>query len=447
MGDPPEVVTASANRSPDSSVPQGSALPPEAGVFDLARLAVRFLGSAVRHPFRWSAGEIFAAWLHGLMESHGSQAVLLKLGPKRLLIVGGTKLSRSILDPPPSPSGFAAGGLKVGAVSFLADRALTVADGEPWKRLRSLNEGVLGTGREHPSAEFQLDAIRHAFGGTVGSVDELRRGMGEVMLQVVLGAKAPPRMVADIQTLFSLVQSPLKRRLFRRRGERIRKRFFTDLRGLWRNQNGARPSTLLGFARELGGTLEEEEVLHQVPHWMFTFTGSGTDLLLRGLALVGSRPACRERALLEIASAGFPDGSGSLSKLPYLESCLLEAGRLFPPVTRTFHTAPRGGEGAGYRIPPGVEILHYLPLLHRYDPRLTDIHDFRPERWLSEEGDRPYPGIFLSGSRACPGRDLILFVCKGAAATLLDLGLRLRAPGLDRDPLPLTFPDRRLVFS
>src|SRR4051812_7874433 len=35
----------------------------------------------------------------------------------------------------------------------------------------------------------------------------------------------------------------------------------------------------------------EQQLLEQIPHWMFTFTGSGTDLLVRTVALVTSHPA------------------------------------------------------------------------------------------------------------------------------------------------------------
>jgi hypothetical protein len=41
----------------------------------------------------------------------------------------------------------------------------------------------------------------------------------------------------------------------------------------------------------------------------------------------------------------------------------------------------------------------------------------------------------------CPGKDLILFVCKAAIATLLqEQKVRVDSPVLSRDPLPFSFP-------
>ena len=75
---------------------------------------------------------------------------------------------------------------------------------------------------------------------------------------------------------------------------------------------------------------------------------------------------------------------------------------------------------------------------------------FQPERWLipAMRAEAVYPNLFLSGARRCPGRDLILFVCKGAAAKLLlETGLRVSSPDLVRDPAPFSFPSKTLRFE
>jgi hypothetical protein len=52
-----------------------------------------------------------------------------------------------------------------------------------------------------------------------------------------------------------------------------------------------------------------------------------------------------------------------------------------------------------------------------------------------------YPNLFLSGARACPGRDLILFVVKAAIAVLLSNGkMQAQRSTLSDDPLPFSFP-------
>ena len=80
--------------------------------------------------------------------------------------------------------------------------------------------------------------------------------------------------------------------------------------------------------------------------------------------------------------------------------------------------------------------------------RTADV--FQPERWLGSgsRAEAVYPNLFLSGARRCPGRDLILFVCKAAAAQLLqDAGLVVRSAELASDPVPFSFPVKRLWFE
>ena len=196
--------------------------------------------------------------------------------------------------------------------------------------------------------------------------------------------------------------------------------------------------------------LSEEELLQQIPHWMFTFTGPGADLLARTLGTVASRDDVYERARAEILGRSSAGGASAITNLEYLESCLLETCRLFPPVTRTFHVAPRGDACNGVRIPAGLEILHFFTASHRDLSVDATANDFRPERWM-ESGSAAraiYPSLFLGGARDCPGKDLILFVCQAALSVLLQGGrVRSECPALFRDPMPRSFPETGLRFG
>jgi cytochrome P450 len=176
---------------------------------------------------------------------------------------------------------------------------------------------------------------------------------------------------------------------------------------------------------------------------MFTFTGSGTDLLSRTLTMVLSRPEVRDRLSGEIASAGPIEQAETIGRLPYMESCLLETCRLFPPVTRTSHTAPRGGAFGSRSLPAGAEIIQYFRVNYRDTGADTSADNFQPERWLDPKRNAhlAYPNLFLSGPRACPGKDLILFICKAALAVMLIRHrLTVSSPTLAADPLPFSFP-------
>jgi cytochrome P450 len=139
----------------------------------------------------------------------------------------------------------------------------------------------------------------------------------------------------------------------------------------------------------------------------------------------------------EIRAAGPLDGHASIERLPLLHACLLETGRLFPPVTRTFHTRAASG-GGDRRL-----VLHWFPLLQRDDGLGPTVHAFNPERWTAPSPDAAAAAsnLFLRGPRQCPGMDLILFVCKAALVRLIaDFGVGAAHPRLTSDPLPVSFP-------
>lgn len=425
---------------------QAAAVPPRAHPVDLLALAGRLGLAWLRRPFAAAPGEVVSDWLAGLLERNQADALFVGLGRRRVLVIGSSRLSREVLDAVPSEHGYASGSAKVSGMSYLAERALTISHGEQWKRLRAFNEGVLETRRMHHYAPAFLDAVSAAFQPAVRTGADVRACMGALMLRVVLGEHAPVQFGYEVQRLMGRVRSPLRRALAGERGRRERDRFFKRLDAYRRAVSPGAP-TLLTCAHAQRGRLSDVELLQQVPHWMFTFPGSGTDLLVRTLALIGARPAVRQAVLEELAQAPAQLAPEDVASLEYLDACFRETGRLFPPVTKTFHRARAGVTLGPYRFERDVEILHYFPLLHRRVAAERAVHAFRPERWLSHPQDaRPLPDLFMGGARACPGQDLILLLCKAAAATLLRRGLHLHSDVLSADPLPFAFPRKELRF-
>jgi cytochrome P450 len=386
-----------------------------------------------------------------ILRRRGGSALLLDLRLKKLLLVGSPALSSHILEHAPSRDGYIEGPTKKKAMSFLAGEALTVTHGAQWRRLRGFNEAVLARPDDGAEARADLLRVRRAFAAPVRSVDDLRARMSRAMLPIVFGDVAvPPHLADDVQRLFGMVQSPLRRIVAGGRGRRRRERFYRELADALRAAAAPSLAARALRAREEGEPPSEAEFAQQLPHWMFTFTGSATDLLVRTLALVAARPTIHQEVVAEIRAAGGPDEIEAMDRMYLLEACLLEAGRLFPPVTKTFHAAPLGAPIGPSRLPSDVEIVHYFPFLHRRAAADDPTRDaFLPGRWLGPGAAPGYSATFLGGARRCPGRDLALFACKSAAAILLDRGVAVDGGGLARDPLPVSFPSReaRLRFT
>lgn len=423
-----------------------------AGLRDLLRIAGHMAAGVVLRRRGFDAAEAGCRWARAFARHSGADHVSLPVPGRLEVVVGRNASDRILADRPGEAHG--AGRTKRDAMRFLAPRALTIAEGEAWARLRPFNEQVLSTGTLHPCAQPFLDAVRAAFTGPVRDTADIRAAMAATMTRIVLGpGEDDAKLAEDVHTLFGVVQSPVRRRLLGWHYRSRRARLFEALARRWSAAGDVAP-TLLARAHSLAGDGDRTELLEQVPHWMFTFTGSGTTLLARTLTLATSRPAVRDRLLDEIAAAGGADRAEAVGRLRYLNACLLETGRLFPPVTRTFHASPPLDGGPTKARTTGAkagsrQLLHYFPLLQRDDGLGADVHAFRPERWLAGTPDpaAAASNLFLRGPRSCPGRDLIMFVCAAAIARLVgEFGVKAAAASLAHDPLPFSFPDREARF-
>ncbi|GKF11321.1 cytochrome P450, partial [Tanacetum coccineum] len=119
-------------------------------------------------------------------------------------------------------------------------------------------------------------------------------------------------------------------------------------------------------------------------------------------------------------------GKKELEMLVYLHGALCEALRLFPPGPAN----PRSPQEAD-TLPSGHQVhTHTRIVLHPYAMgRMEtiwgpDCLEFRPERWISEQGGiKHMPSYkftaFHSGPRTCLGKDMSLIHMKMVAATII----------------------------
>ena len=413
---------------------------PTSSALSVATLVASIIASSIRRGV--DRRQVLLAWIRREVDLHGTEAFVVNLGVKKILLVDGSGLSAYVLDSEPDVRSFVAGTSKIKGMSFLAPHALTISHGSDWRRRRDTNEQVLCTGRPHDLRALFHARVRTSFATSITSADDIRDRMGSIMLGVVFGTDTPSDLPAQVQELMTYVYNPGKRAVLGRFATGRKRSFYDTLRRLWESPAS---DCLVSLFRATDAAATPEN-LEQIPHWMFTFTGSGADLLARTIALIGSRPEVRDRVRREIAQAGPLDDAETIDKLDYTEACLREAGRLFAPVTRTFHRAPNGATFGSRSIPSDVEIVHYFPTGQRdtrFDPT---ANDFVPERWMGPESDAAHihPSVFMSGSRKCPAEDLILFLCKSAIAA--QGNLLVHAPSLTNNPLPMSFPEREVRY-
>ncbi len=435
---------------------------PVANLSDLLPLASSIL-SAVRGRLEYGPSAILTAWFQQLAQRYaGSGAVMLPLPGKRILLVVDRDLSGHILSQPPSSSAYLPGRLKSQAMELLAPHALTIAHDQDWLQWRAFHETVLCPGSPHPDQSDHLPTIRAAFSAPCHSLDDIRQRLGVTMLAVVFGVGPGSTalkeidltaLAEDVQQLADLVNQPLRRLLLGSFQKSRRERIYAVLGGAWKASSEDAPKGSL-LSRAHTANLDDsgwQELLEQLPHWMFTFQGSASKLFGRTLVILLSRPELLEKVREELRMVCGSDGprtEDQIARLTFLEACVLETGRLYPPVQLTVHRRDTEEIHDGRRVPADTDILQLFLLLQRPQRPYVEASEFQPSLWLDRTGACPFADVFLSGARSCPGKDLILFVIKTGLATILAGDLPTVPHGAFLQARwPLSFPDRLIRFT
>lgn len=169
---------------------------------------------------------------------------------------------------------------------------------------------------------------------------------------------------------------------------------------------------------------QDTEPAAQITHWLFALGDTLASNTLRTLAIVGQRPAHRDRALA--------DDTGE-----YLSACVQETMRLWPttPVLSR-QTRKDLTWGDGTTVPSGTQLLIVNTFFHRDPAHVPDADQFVPGRWLA--GDAASTAAFNHFSRGpqrCAGVGLALLVGRSVLRVALEHTLAVAAPPLP-EPLP-----------
>ncbi|CAG2116652.1 unnamed protein product, partial [Medioppia subpectinata] len=142
--------------------------------------------------------------------------------------------------------------------------------------------------------------------------------------------------------------------------------------------------------------LTDDEIIAQ--SWLILTAGFETTATTLGYIsyLMALYPSSQERIRAEVAEAVDADGEinyETLQRLPYLDACLTETLRLYPPVARLERVASEdialGVDGVVVRKRQRVEIPVYA--IHRSEKYYSQPNEFRPDRWLPENKHKLVP--------------------------------------------------------
>ncbi|CAK9815342.1 Cytochrome P450 4g15 [Anthophora quadrimaculata] len=185
---------------------------------------------------------------------------------------------------------------------------------------------------------------------------------------------------------------------------------------------------LLIEAGENGTILSDQEVKEQVDTIMFEghdTTASGSSFFL---AMMGCHPDIQEKVIQELdeifGDSDRPATFQDTLQMKYLERCLLETLRMYPPVpiiAREIKTDLKLASG-DYVVPAGCTVVIGTYKLHRQPHIYPNPDVFNPDNFLPENtANRHYYAYvpFSAGPRSCVGRKYAMLKLKIVLSTIL----------------------------
>nr|ASX93973.1 cytochrome P450 CYP4M42 [Zygaena filipendulae] len=183
---------------------------------------------------------------------------------------------------------------------------------------------------------------------------------------------------------------------------------------------------LLLFA-EKDGLINEDGIQEEVDTFMFEGHDTTAMGLTYALLELANNPAIQDkvaRELNDIFSESTRTASiHDLGQMKYLESCIKETLRLYPPVPFISRYLTDGLILSGHSIPPGMTLCHiHIFDLHRREDLYPEPLSFNPDRFAPENciSRHPYAYIpFSGGSRNCIGQRFAMMEMKSVLSAIL----------------------------
>ncbi|XP_076162479.1 cytochrome P450 4g15 [Ptiloglossa arizonensis] len=185
---------------------------------------------------------------------------------------------------------------------------------------------------------------------------------------------------------------------------------------------------LLIEAGQDGVVLNDQEVKEQVDTIMFEghdTTASGSSFFL---SMMGCHPDIQEKVIQELdeifGDSDRPATFQDTLQMKYLERCLLETLRMYPPVpiiARDVKSDLKLVSG-NYTIPAGCTVVIGTIKMHRQPHIYPNPDNFNPDNFLPEKtANRHYYAFvpFSAGPRSCVGRKYAMLKLKIVLSTIM----------------------------
>ena len=337
-------------------------------------------------------------------EKYGDFAPAEMFGEK-IYLVTNNKFIKIILDK--SPNTFTVGKLKMKFFRSFMEKNVGVSTGCPWKKRRHMNEQALNTDILHKYSGKHLQYTKNELlkwnKNKISFIDfvEFGKKMGS---KVIFNAETVhPDVLNIFRDANTLVAFEKKYEI----NKEIHDNYLETLNYYIENPND---DSLVKLLTEVSN--DKEELIHQIPHFIFPIVGLYVTTIPRTLALLFNHKNILDKFVKEINQVNI-ENSNSIYNLSFLRKCILETLRLNNPVVTTFRTLLKDFNfNDKYKFKKGDQFLILNNPVLREKEFFNKPNQFIPSRWTKEKEKSYYSISFSQGPQRCPGKELAIFLAQ-----------------------------------
>ncbi|XP_042210514.1 cytochrome P450 4C1-like isoform X2 [Homarus americanus] len=182
---------------------------------------------------------------------------------------------------------------------------------------------------------------------------------------------------------------------------------------------------LLDYAED-NPDLTDENIREEVDTLMVAGFHTTSSALNWILYVIGLYPDIQAKVKEEIdgifGSSDRPVTVADLRQMQYLENCIKETMRIFPPVATISRAIQEEVVINNYCIPAGTSVTVFIYKLHHDPEQFPDPEVFDPDRFLPENANKRHPFAYIpfsAGPRNCIGQKLAMMEMKTVVCILL----------------------------
>ncbi|KAK3095965.1 hypothetical protein FSP39_021393 [Pinctada imbricata] len=183
---------------------------------------------------------------------------------------------------------------------------------------------------------------------------------------------------------------------------------------------------MLLYAKQDGKPMSSADIREEVDTFMFEghdTTASGMNWLVH---LLGANPDIQKKVQDELDSifgdSDRPLTMKDLKQMKYLECCIKEALRIFPPVPFYARSLTEDCKFGEFDVPKGATAIVSTVALHKDTRYFPNPEKFDPDRFLPEHASKRHPYAYVpfsAGPRNCIGQKFALLEEKALLSAIL----------------------------